>query len=250
MPTRILGRGKLYFSPFAVGTQDPTGFRHFGNTPEFSLSMSPSNLEHYDSDERVRVKDDDVLLEIKRSGSFKTDNMSAENRALFFMGDVDTISQSSGTGVSYVVQDATVGRYYQLGASISNPTGHKKVSSVASAGKTAPADFQVVDADRGLIYIPAGSTITGDTTFTYNHAVSTREQVATSQDVTIEGELLFVAAAGNGQANDVDYYMPRVKLTPTGDFALKGDSWQEMNFNVEILSKTGYAQMYIDGRPT
>ena len=42
--------------------------------------------------------------------------------------------------------------------------------------------------------------------------------------------------------------MPYVKISPNGDYALKGDEWQQIPFNIEILKKTGFEALYSDGR--
>jgi len=42
--------------------------------------------------------------------------------------------------------------------------------------------------------------------------------------------------------------MPYVKLMPNGDFALKGDEWQQLSFNIEVLKKGTLEAVYMDGR--
>ena len=90
-----LGRGKVNLARFKDGTQEPDGFRYIGNTPEFNLSIELEELDHFSSDEGIREKDDSVPLEVNRTGSMITDNVSPENVALFFFGSYDKVTQAA-----------------------------------------------------------------------------------------------------------------------------------------------------------
>ena len=46
----------------------------------------------------------------------------------------------------------------------------------------------------------------------------------------------------------IDYFFPAVSLSPNGDFALKGDEWQQIPLNVEILKGATNEAIYADGR--
>lgn len=95
----VVGRGKLYFSRFADGALTGTGFKYFGNTPELTTSQSANSLDHYSSDEGMKVKDKSVDLSNDMSGTFTCDNISSDNLALFFIGDVDQQTISSDAAV-------------------------------------------------------------------------------------------------------------------------------------------------------
>ena len=71
-----LGRGRLYFDKFVIGTKTKTGQRYIGNTTEINLTSDSEALEHFDSDAGIRQKDMSVLLSLSRTGSFITDNIS------------------------------------------------------------------------------------------------------------------------------------------------------------------------------
>lgn len=98
----VVGRGKLYFSRFAVGALAATGFKYFGNTPELMTSQSSNALDHYSSDEGMKVKDKSVDLSNDMSGSFTCDNISTPNLALFFIGDEaqETITSDSAVAAT------------------------------------------------------------------------------------------------------------------------------------------------------
>jgi len=257
----ILGRGRVFFDRFAsnVSVTAATrgeGERYLGNTPELSTNSSTENLDHYDSDGGVKSKDGSVQLSLDRSGAFTCDNITSENLALFFQGNASTLTQTAQTAVVEVLTGAKRDRFYQLGVSTATPSGVRKVTNVVvkkGAGFTttvAEAGNYEVDEVTGRIYVLPGSVGIPDNTdiqVTYDVQASTRSLVV-SKNQSIYGALRFVSDNPVGNNNDI--YMPYVKLSPDGDYQLKGDDWQVMGFTVEILKKTSNIEaIYIDGRP-
>lgn len=256
----VLGRGKVYFDPFAVSTKNKTGERYFGNTTEFNLTIESDKLDHFASDEGVKTKDDSVILELNRTGNMTTDNIATENAALFVLGDQSVVTQ-----VSTPVTDESLGgtagvvlpdRYYQLGATSANPQGVRNVGSVSlthdPSGTSTPlvldTDYEL-DEVTGRVYFLDTSAIvngTADVQADYTPAAETRDRITTSAAASVEGALRFIAF--NAKGKQKDFYFPFVTLTPTGDWALKGDDWQSMAFSVEVGELTGQAAIYIDGR--
>lgn len=249
----VLGRGKVYFDPHAEGTTTGTGERYLGNTTEFNLSIESETLDHFDSDEGVRSKDKSVILELNRSGSLTTDNISEENVALFVLGEVQTVIQA-GTAVTGEALGAVIpDRYYQLGQDAANPQGVRDVTAVTvTFGATTAVlgtDYEL-DTTLARVHFLEGGLADGATaaTVSYTPTANTRQRVVTSGAATIQGSLRYVAYNAAGRQKDV--YAPLVSLQPTGDLALKGDDWQNMSFSVEIGQLPGMAALYIDGRPT
>lgn len=248
----VLGRGKLYFDPFATGTETKTGERYFGNTPSFGLNIESETLDHYNADEGVKNKDLTVTLQTTYTGNFVTDNISPENIALMFMGSSAVVAQTSLTGevdTITVKQD----RYYQLGEDASNPTGKRNVTVTTvepAGGGTAfvVATDYTVDDTTGRLYIVPGGGIADDTALdiTYNVAASSRQTIISGAD-QIYGAMRFVAF--NPVGDQKDFYMPKVALTPNGEYALKGDDWQQISLSAEILKLGTGANIYVDGRP-
>lgn len=246
-----LGRGELHFAQFKPGTQNPKGERYFGNTPEFNLNAEIDTLDHYSADRGIKERDDQITLQVNYSGSLTTDNISAENVALFFFGEVSTVSQASETATIENFTDVEKGLTYQLGMDAASPSGVRKVSSVVvknGAGTTtyvAGTDY-TVDLDLGRVEVLTTGTISTTMQVTYNVAATTFERVISGNEA-IEGALRFIAYNAAGEQHD--FYMPRVKLQPNGDYALKGDDWQQIPLMVEVLKKPGYEAVYRDGRP-
>lgn len=262
-----LGRGKLFFDRFtpaqvAAGITAATrgeGEFYIGNTPALSMTSESEDLDHFDSDGGVRVKDDSVQLQLDRTGSFTTDNITVGNLALLFLSSGATkVTQVSATAATFLITAAKHGAFYQIGATESLPTGVRGISNVVvnkGVGFTTPvtgAGNWEIDEVTGRIFIvpKAGSTdiVDGvtDIQVTFDLAAGTRDQVI-SGATAIYGAMRFIA--DNPKGRNRDYYFPYVKLQPEGDFNLKGDEWQAMTFAFEALQKaSNIASLYVDGR--
>ncbi len=254
MPNYTLGRGEVHFAAFAPGTQVAGGFRFIGNCPEFTLTREEETLEHYSSTGGIRVKDDEVTLQLDTSGSIVCDDVDPKNIAMFLYGTVATITTSSATGTVNTFNLIEKGLSYQLGVTPSTPTGVRSVASVV-VNRVTPAAVLVLgtdyslDAELGVVTLLAsGVTLTNgqNISVTFNVAAGTRLQVAAGQSA-VEGALRFVSY--NPKGLRFDYYMPWVKLSPNGDLSLIGDEWQSINLNVEALKLGALATVYVDGRP-
>lgn len=259
----VLGRGRVFIDRYALATVAAgitaasvgTGERYIGNTPEFSTTSQGEDLDHFDSDAGIRVKDASVQLQLDRSGSFTCDNIDKHNLAMLLLGDVSVITQTAATALTHQVT-VKKGNFYQLGASPSLPAGVRLVASVTcgkgsgfSTAVAATNNFEV-DETLGRIYIlPTAVDIPDDTLvqFTFNTTASTRDQIVSSSN-SIYAAVRFVA--NNPTGVNRDYYLPYVKIAPDGDYNLKGDDWQTMSFTMEILNKASNMQaIYVDSRP-
>lgn len=106
------------------------------------------------------------------------------------------------------------------------------------------------DADLGRLYVVVDGGIADDSniTVTFNTLARDRSQVITSSSSTVDGALRFVSTNPKGAL--IDYYFPYVRLAPNGEFQLKGDAWQQLSFNIEVLKlSTTIEAIYADGRP-
>ena len=252
-----LGRGELHFDKFAPGTFNKTGERYLGNTPELNRTTESENLDHFNSDRGIRVKDKSIVLEKNDSGTFIADEISDENVALWFLGTQNVIAQSASASIveNIPANRLKPGTYIQLGESQANPTGNRNVTVATITSDPVGTTFTnlddyTVDAELGRLYIVPGGAIDGTAPLivTYATAASTRTQIVVGEGTTIEGALRFISYNPTGPRRD--YYWPYVQLRADGDFAMKGDEWQQLSFAFDILKREGYASEYIDGRPT
>lgn len=105
-----------------------------------------------------------------------------------------------------------------------------------------------LDADLGLLTIlETGAIVAGDDLdVTYSVRASTRERVISGSS-PVEGAALYKAQ--NPKGKNFHYYIPRVLLSPNGDYALKGDEWQMIPFTLDIQKAAGFEAIYVDGVP-
>lgn len=236
----VLGRGRLFFSRFATGTTTFNGaMKYFGNTPAVNLNVTEETLEHYDADQGLKIKDRVVTLSQEIAGSFQVDNISNENLKLFFAADDSQTTYASVAGAVESILGVETDAYFQLGVTAARPQGYRGLTTVTSVveGSTtlvAGTDYEV-DLVNGRIWFPDASTLfdTGDTlvaTYTVGAADYTK---LTDMNETVYGRMEYIS--DNAVGTNFNYLWPYVKLTADGDLALKGDEWQVMNFNFEVL---------------
>lgn len=257
MPNKYtLGRGKVLVSRYVNGAM-VNAFRYIGNTPELNLTIESETLDHYSSDAGIREKDDSVPLEVNRTGSLVTDNIDADNVALFFFGSKSVEVQAAVPAAPENFINVRRGHAYKLGVTVARPAGY---FGIAQAGFTvavqgggqqlaAGVDYDM-DFMAGILTIRETSALVvdgvTDLTVTFAVAASTRERVISgSQPV----ECSIIYRTKNPKGEDCTFYFPYVKLTPNGDYALKGDDWQQIPLNLEILKPDNMEAIYRDGDP-
>lgn len=106
-----------------------------------------------------------------------------------------------------------------------------------------------VNLDTGLISFTNDSAIVdGATDIVVNYAIraSTRD-VVLSGNAHVEGALRFESK--NARGPDAVFYMPWIKIAPSGDYNLKGDDWQQLPLQVRILRKEGEPAIRRNGVP-
>jgi hypothetical protein len=234
----VLGRGKVYFDRFLPNTNTKTGERYLGSTAAFGVTAETQELDHFSSEEGLRNKDESVTLQIDYSGSLTIENMSPENIALFFLGDSESATIAAAPGET---ETLTVlhNRFYQLGMTNAKPEGVENVSNVVITDVGAATTFvagtdYVVEEAEGFIEILASGSIpdNSDIVVTYDVAAQTQERVISGSNL-VQGAMRF--RSRNGVGGQRNFYLPKVTLRPNGEYALKGEEWQNIAFNLEIL---------------
>lgn len=250
----ILGSGEVFVAHLDPTTKLPIeGERYLGNTSAFGINVQSQMLDHYDADHGVRTLDQTALVQVTRNGTMTTDQIDPNTVADFFMGSVSTITTTSATAqvesFASIVQD----RWYQLGTTTTNPSGLRKVANaslkVGAVSLVAGTDYEI-DLTLARFRILPGSTAAaaGATVdATYDVSASTREQIISGSSA-IYVALRFVATNSIGIKRD--YFMPYCQISPNGEYQLKGEQWQQMQFNLAVLQRDTLTQaIYIDGQP-
>lgn len=256
MKNYTLGAGKLYFNRLDENGA-PMGEYYIGNTPSLTGSSDEERQEHYSSDEAEKAKDASVVTRSDITVAFTTDDIQPENLAMMWKGTAETLAQAA---IPSVVENITVnrGRWYQLGESMANPTGHRKVTltsltddtpvtPVAVPGGNGGANF-LLDLDLGRLFIreDAPDVADGDILIITYAVLASSRAIIISQGESIRGSLRYIA--DNTLGVNRDDFWPLVDISPDGDYEFKGDDWNEMSFTCEVLKKEGYAKHYTDDR--
>ena len=251
-PNYTLGRGKVYFARFTAG-QTPGPFRYVGNSPEFSLAVETEMLDHFNADSGLRQKDASLALETTRTGTLVCDDIQVENVALFFLGSASVLTTASASALTEDLDAVEPGMFYQIGLTESNKVGLRGLANVSVESNPAATTYVAgtdynINLDTGMLEIIEGGGIASGDDITVNYDVSaTTQQQIISGDNPVEGALRFVADNPRGENRDI--FLPYCKITPNGDFALKGDDWQQLSFSLEAMKPTVGEAVYVNGRP-
>lgn len=255
-----LGRGEVHFAQFLPDTQTPGGYRYLGNSPELSFNVESDALEHYNSDRFINEMDASMTLKTTRSGQIVTDEILAENLALFLFGNSDTTTVAGGAVVDEVIAGVSLDRGYTLGVSDSDPIGVLKVaypgtggtlfSVKNSAGSTTyvAGDDYVWNETSGLLTPLSGGAITEgqDIKVSYTELAYNYERIVSAGE-PISGALKFIAYNPAGPSRN--WLLPWVVVSPNGDLNMKGDDWQKLPFKFQILRKGALEAIYVNGTP-
>lgn len=255
----VLGRGELFFaaSPDGGVTYGPEKF--FGDCKAVAFAFKSTDLDHYQSTGGVKEIDDSITLQVDRTGSFTTENISPENLALFFLGTSGQVA-TAGATLTDQIYTVSLGAYTQLGATAANPSGDRDLDPetpvvVADAATdlviaVAGTDY-TIDYSTGRIYWPLTSSLTeGESVkVDYTTLTQTRAQVVSS-NTPISGRLRFIS--NNPTGANQDCVVPFVRISPNGSFDLIGDKWQALQFDMKLIAlaagQPGGEAIYIDGR--
>jgi len=141
MTDLVLGKGRLYFETFLLGTRTRSGqgFAYFGNTPELATQKEYEKLEHFSSEGGLNVKDASVETSETTSGGFVTDHISPANLALWYRGQHVSLTQLAGEDIEDTWPRVKRGNYFQLGETSEQPQGARNVSDVVAVKGDAAA---------------------------------------------------------------------------------------------------------------
>ena len=247
----MLGAGWLEFRA-AVG--DP--FALFGHSPTVAITAENNTLDHYNTDHGTKTKDCTAVLDSTYKMSVTTDRISPDNMARFFLGTTAKITTAAAAGQTYDLPALVLGPSYSIGESPSTPMGVSgldttvpvTVALTGGGGALVEGTDFVVDYPNGSItFLTTGAaTVGGLYTVTYDLAASEHWQTITSGKL-ISGSMRFVS--DNAQGQDGLYLFDSVSITPSGDFALKGEDWATMQFDIELLKPLNGAEIMHKSQP-
>lgn len=250
--TIVLGAGKLYFD-IENSSGVKLGERYLGDTPGFEVSVNTEQTDVWDNDGAIAEKLLSSATRVVRTSTINCQDISMDNLALFLLGAKSTRAQAATPVVDEAINNVLQGRYYQLGALATNPTGVRNVGSVTITDDVPSPAFVLntdyeLDVANGRIYIIEGGGISDGTNLLadYTPVANSREQVITDNLGAKYGALRYIADNTDGENKDL--YGPRVQLKPNGSMAMKSrDDTMAIAFETEFLKSGTFEALYIDG---
>lgn len=248
--TYVLGRGKLYVSEINATTGKPLAYRDLGNCPEFNLLVETDSLEHESSMTGLKLVDKEVVLKQALKVSFRLEELSDENLALFLSGTSHTGSAPIGhtAAVSNVVfcADGNIvkGRWYDIingaGDRVYGIEGILVQTTQGSPVTLTENTDYTVDREFGRVFLLSTGTAVNAAISANKGLKATLSAYATptASDVTEVRSLLrskitvALKFVGENAVNNkkMEYQFHKLTLRPSGDEALISDDWTNMPF--------------------
>lgn len=134
-----------------------------------------------------------------------------------------------------VAANLVVGDIYTMTTYVNGATTISDLTSATVTGKVEGTDF-VLDKPAGLFMALSSGTIAANSTVAFATTVyganSAKTSIKGGTLTSLKGDLYFVGDPPQGRIIDIMGYC---SLTPNGDFALIGEDWMQVQFNVEFL---------------
>lgn len=234
----IVGAGRLYFAE-ETSPGVYAGERYLGDSPGFTISASPEQVEVWSSDTELAEKIVSVTTQITRTASITLNEASLANLALFIVGDVSDETQTSAAATTEVFASVEEGLHYQLGIDDDHPAGVQsitlnEISDGAATTYVEGTDYEVDEAQGRIYIIPGGSIGSGPITVDYDVAAGTRERAVSASVATKRGRIRYIANNTTGTQRNV--LIPLADVRPDGELAMKSRSESvTIGLSLEIL---------------
>lgn len=236
----VLGRGEVYFDRFLESGRD--GERYFGNTPMFRIEREIERVERMTAYRGQKHARPGIVVRESVSASMTTDHMAPENVTLWHSAEGG--SQFDGDALMPFTETFVIrkNRFYQLGV-VENGVGFgfidiAQVRLTNSTGTILVAGHHYhLNRESGRIQIPPTSPLNdGATIFVRYFKRPSSVALLASSAKDVIGALRYIAVDPYGPR--VDYWFPKVRLTPRGAVDLKGDEFRQLSFDIEVFRLT------------
>ena len=229
-----LGKGKVIFQ---AGTISIGNYRDLGNAPVFNISVETENLPHFSSRTGTKTKDKDIITQIGAKGTLTLDDVNVNNLKEWLFGTtiaetVQSIDPAVASNLTASLDKwVVIGKYNITGLVVKDVTD--AITYVLDT------DYEV-DTKAGLLRVLSSGSI-GDTDvlhLTYATPALNSYLINGLKSSSAKGHIYFVGDPPTGKIQDVKGY---VSLKPTGDLALIGEEWQNIQFELEFIKHAEYA---------
>jgi len=233
-----IGMGRVLFQNGYTYTGK---YRDLGNVKEGKITIETEKKEHFSTKGKLKVKDKEIITQIKATGSLTLEDININNFRMFMLGD--NINEQTITAGNVTDESITAAIGLWL------PLQYKSISNVVvkdSGGTTtytAGIDYEV-DEQEGLIRVlPGGAINDGDNILvSYDYAGYTKYQFKAAKNPVLQGHIYYVPNPPTGYLHAIKGY---ATLNPTGDFTLISDDWISIGFNLEFVEHPQYDSLFI-----
>jgi hypothetical protein len=240
----MLGKGSILLDRFDPTSGFATGFQHLGNCTKFELDLKDDIAELYQSlnknvtliatavkkrQPKISITGTDFSASVMAISQMAAGKTSVATTAVTFTAEVLVTAAQSATAK---------GRFFRLLNGNVDNVGTPPALTQNAVPLVAGTDYVVVDAQKGLIYFPVGSSIDGthSVTCTYHTLVGSNDHVAGATIPFVQGHILFVPDPVDGQKIGCDIW--RCNLNPNGQLGLIADDYGNWTLDGNILDDT------------
>ena len=239
----MLGKGSVLLDIFDPVSGLPTGFQHLGNCTKFELDLKDDIAELYQSINKSVTLIATALKKRQPKVTIVGTDFNSSHVGIFQMSSgKTTIVQTAQTITSEVLITAAqapsaIGRFFRTAQLNVDPTAVPPVLTSNAVTLVAGTDYILMDAIKGMFYIPAGSSIASHAvTVTYHTLVGSFDQVAGATIPFVNGHILFVPDPVDGQKIGCDIW--NCNLNPNGQLGLIADDYGNWTLDGNILDNT------------
>lgn len=244
-----VGRGILKVATLDATTKKPNGFRDIGNVFDFVLRTTDEKLAHQSSRGGLKITDKEITISRDTEISFKADELSLQNLAMFLSGDiVDYVNPVKTAQAAFVmiadgalssanwwnIVNAAGARAYDLDTTTLTVTDNQGTPVAYVEG----TDYELNEVWGQIFFIPTSAKVIA--TIAANKGIRVAWTAdATAQDLkevrglintpeAVAIHFISVNAADDGEECELQFHQST--LASDGDLALIGDTWGEMGF--------------------
>lgn len=245
----LVGRGIMKIAKLDATTKKPLGFRDIGNVFDFVLRTTDEKLAHQSSRGGLKITDKEITISRDSELSFKADELSLQNLALFLSGDLVDYTNPTRTAQAaflmipdgaldgatwWNIVNAAGARAYDFDTTTLTVTDNQGAPVSYALG----VDYEIVSNWGQIYFIPTsakviatiaagkGIKIAWTADATAQNLKELRGLVKTPEAVCVH--FIAVNAADNGDEAELVFH--QTTLSSDGDLSLIGDTWGEMGF--------------------
>ena len=223
-------QGKVYYAERDAVTGLPGPRRYLGNARSCSIETETNIIEHIESTSGIRVMDNRYQFGLKLNATLEFDEYDKHNVALATKGTFLDIASGAVASGEDLPAGMVSGTYYR--------TRFGNISSLAIAGLSSPAHYELEDAKTGRIRIK--TTVSGTPAVTYNYAAQTRLPAlndTTPPELWLELDGINVAS----QSKRVNVTIYRFAFNATESLMLLNDDPTMFTLKGAVLRDTNYS---------